>query len=684
MRLKHVLIGLAGLVVVVVGGGIIAVASIDFNEYRSTIADQVKQATGRDLKIAGDLNVGISLTPTVIVDDVSFANVAWGSRPEMATVNRFEAEMELLPLISGDIRVKRVVLKGADILLETDANGQGNWAFSEAGAAEQPTTAPESGETGKLPTVGKVTFEDVTITYKDGVAKKTQTVALQTFSAESAGAASPIALEVVADVNGSPVRATGSVGALSGILANQPLPIDIKAEAGGATVAAKGTVAQPAAGKGITIALTADGKSLADLTPLTGSPLPPLGPYSFSGNLSDAEGGYKVATMQLKMGTSDVSGDAAIALAGVKPKITATLASNLLDAKDFGIESAPAADTAPTASKSGDGRVFSDEPLPFDLLRAVDATIVFTGQKVIREPATLDGVAVDVDLADGKLTIAKIDAGITGGRLGVSGVVDGGAPQPAIALKLTSRGVEAGTLMQTFGQSAVLSGGKVDLDVDVNGQGQSVRQIMAGLSGRTDMQMGAGKINNRFAKIMLSDLFELVSSGGSADGSNLNCIVSKFDIAKGVATSKALVIDTKGATIVGSGKIMLDSEELNLQLDPSAKETSLAKLAIPINVGGTLASPSVRPDPAGIAKGATGAVAGAVSGGAGALTGLVTGDTSGGSAASAGGCSVAATTPATSATEAPNQEPAVSNSPAEQGTKKTKESVGKTLKGLLD
>src|SRR5262245_66589301 len=118
---------LAGLVVVVVCGAIIVVKSIDFNQYRSMIADQVKQATGRDLKIAGDLKVGISLTPTVAVDDVSFANAAWGSRPSMATVKRFEAEMELLPMISGDIRVKRVVLKGADILLETDAKGQGNW-----------------------------------------------------------------------------------------------------------------------------------------------------------------------------------------------------------------------------------------------------------------------------------------------------------------------------------------------------------------------------------------------------------------------------------------------------------------------------------------------------------------------------------------------------------------------------
>ncbi len=159
MRPKHVLIGLVVLVVVIIGGAFIAIQSIDFNEYRATIADQAKQATGRELKIAGTLDVGLSLTPTMTVDDVTFANASWGSRPEMATIKRFETELELIPLIFGDIKVNRVVLIGADILLETDGKGQNNWTFGEAGAAAQPELA--GGGTGKLPVVNKITFEDV-------------------------------------------------------------------------------------------------------------------------------------------------------------------------------------------------------------------------------------------------------------------------------------------------------------------------------------------------------------------------------------------------------------------------------------------------------------------------------------------------------------------------------------------
>jgi hypothetical protein len=247
--------------------------------------------------------------------------------------------------------------------------------------------------------------------------------------------------------------------------------------------------------------------------------------------------------------------------------------------------------------------------------------------------------------------------------------------------------------MNTLGQSAILSGGKMDTDVDIKGAGQSVRQIMAGLNGNVGLQMGAGKINNRFARIVLSDLFQLISTG-SADSSNLNCFVTQFDIAKGVATAKALALDTNGATINGSGKINLGSEKLAMHLDPTAKQTNLVRIAIPVNVGGTLASPSVTPDPGALVKGATGALVGTAEGGGdavGALTGLVTGGTGGGTAQpatapAAGGCGVtAAAAPAPAATTtAPAQQPATPEEAVEQEIEqKAKEGVNDAVKSLF-
>ena len=103
------------LVVVIVAAGVAGIAilsQMDFNQYKGLIAEEAKKATGRDLVIAGDLNLEISLTPAIAVDGVSFSNATWGSRPDMVTIKRFAAEVSLLPLLSGQVVVNRLLVEG--------------------------------------------------------------------------------------------------------------------------------------------------------------------------------------------------------------------------------------------------------------------------------------------------------------------------------------------------------------------------------------------------------------------------------------------------------------------------------------------------------------------------------------------------------------------------------------------
>ena len=51
------------LVVAVVVAGIAIIKSLDFNQYRGLIAEQVKAATGRDLTIDGDFKFGTVAQP---------------------------------------------------------------------------------------------------------------------------------------------------------------------------------------------------------------------------------------------------------------------------------------------------------------------------------------------------------------------------------------------------------------------------------------------------------------------------------------------------------------------------------------------------------------------------------------------------------------------------------------------
>jgi uncharacterized protein involved in outer membrane biogenesis len=631
MRIRTILIGIVVIVVGLFVTGYAILKSLDLNDYKDVLAEQVKQATGRDVTLGGNIELEVSFTPRLAVNDVTFSNAEWGTRPEMIKLERLEAVVDLIPLLSSEVRVNRFVLVGADVLLETDAEGNPNWSFPSADGSE--TTETTSGGTEYQISVDEVSVERALITYRDGRTGETQTVAIDTLSAAADSAAVPIALALAGSLNDSPVSVNGTIPSLNELQAGGEMPIDLKVEGGGATVTAKGVVSAAA----FDVTVTAAGQSLADLGALTGAELPAIGPYTLSAIITNPDGAYQLGDFNLKMGDSTLSGTASVALNGARPRIVADLQSTHLDLADFGVEPAPPADAAAsTPEGGGDGRIFPDDPLPLEGLRIADATIRFTGIEVIRAPQTLKNVAVDIVLENGRLTMNNIGADLAGGKLTVSGIVDASQNPAGISLKLVSNQIEAGSLLQTLGEAPIFTGGTVNLDVDVAGSGNSVRQIMASLGGTTNFEMGPGQIDNTFAKILLSDLFQLIVSGG-ANGSNLNCVVSRFSITGGVAESTALVVDTNGATILGGGTVDLRSEEPDIGLVPHAKQTNLANIAIPVRIRGTLADPSVAPDPSAMAEGVVSTVGGIGTGVFNALANVTgggsdTGDSAGGNA----------------------------------------------------
>src|SRR3954470_19285379 len=149
MRIRRVLTGAA----IVVVGGIAAlyaiIRSVDFNSYKDLVAQQVKAATGRELVLTGDVRVGISLTPHLEIEQVSFRNADWGTEPQMLKLEKLEADVALLPLLSSQIEIKRVRLIGAEILLETNKDGLGNWVMGQPQSGQAGSSAP-------LPRIGEV------------------------------------------------------------------------------------------------------------------------------------------------------------------------------------------------------------------------------------------------------------------------------------------------------------------------------------------------------------------------------------------------------------------------------------------------------------------------------------------------------------------------------------------------
>ena len=127
--LRAGLIVLAILVLAPVAALVLFAALFDPNAYKPQIAEAVKRATGRDLALNGPVRLKLALHPAIEARDVAFANIEGGSRPQMATLDRLDAQIALLPLLQRRLEIDRLVLVRPDILLETNAEGRPNWRF---------------------------------------------------------------------------------------------------------------------------------------------------------------------------------------------------------------------------------------------------------------------------------------------------------------------------------------------------------------------------------------------------------------------------------------------------------------------------------------------------------------------------------------------------------------------------
>ena len=101
MRWKWVLGIITVLILAVIVTLYIVLSSYDFNNLKPTITEAVRDATGRELTLGGDIELKIGLIPVLVVEDVRFQNASWGSRPEMAKIKRFELQVALIPSSPG-------------------------------------------------------------------------------------------------------------------------------------------------------------------------------------------------------------------------------------------------------------------------------------------------------------------------------------------------------------------------------------------------------------------------------------------------------------------------------------------------------------------------------------------------------------------------------------------------------
>jgi uncharacterized protein involved in outer membrane biogenesis len=589
---KHhpVLIGLGVVAALVV----LFVLFFDWNMLKHPIERRVTAATGRAFHIDGDLSVKLSLKPRITVDGLRLGNLPGAKTPEMASVQRLQLRLHLVPLVfKHDVVLSEVRVTKPDLLLERLGDGRENWVFPK-GKAEWPEIRDlEVGD-------GRFRFRDVKM--------DTDLAFDVTSGARGVDArVAPLQIDGKGKYRGNQVAVDGRIDSpLALAEKTRPYRIDLRAHAGATSATAKGTLAGLQL-HGFRLDFGLRGPSLDLLFPLLGIALPDTPPYRLQGLLTREERTWHYDDFTGKVGDSDLAGDASVRTGGKRPFLKADLVSKHLDLDDLNGflgappqvtagESATPEQRAEAAARAASTHVLPDRDFELAKLRNMDADVRLRAHHIETRKLPVETMDAHLYVDDAVLRLDPITFGVAGGTLGGKIRLDARKPRIASSATLHARGMDLAELFPGV-EVTKTSVGRVGGDLNLSGSGNSVAKMLGTSTGDVGLTMGRGRISNLLLELAGIDIAESLKFMIGKDRTvPIRCAFSQFTVKDGLMDTRRLAFDTTDTVVFGSGTVNLRDESLKLTLKPQPKDHSLLALRTTLLVDGSFKDPNVHPD----------------------------------------------------------------------------------------
>ncbi|MBE2260973.1 MAG: AsmA family protein [Rhodobacteraceae bacterium] len=127
-RTRHLLLVLAGLLLVVVGSA--SWLLLDRDRLRSALEAGISTLSDRPFHIDGEFDIRLGRVTTIRGSDVRWLNPAWSQQPDMLTVKKLSLSIDVLSLLKGPIVISDAQAEDARLLFEWNEEGQFNWQMT--------------------------------------------------------------------------------------------------------------------------------------------------------------------------------------------------------------------------------------------------------------------------------------------------------------------------------------------------------------------------------------------------------------------------------------------------------------------------------------------------------------------------------------------------------------------------
>jgi AsmA protein len=595
------LIVIVGVVVALLVGAVLILPQfLPTDLYRKQIETAATNALGREVKLTGQIHLSVIPRIEVRAGAATIANPrGFGDKP-FASMKELRAAVKLWPLFSSRVEIDEFTLVEPNIALVALENGQNNWTF-DLGAAKQAPKPDQNGVAFKGGALGDVSISNGQVTYDDQAAKKIQTLSKFDLKAAMKALDQPFDIKASGLLNDLPFDFSGTVQNPKAMLDKQSTGVEIALETRQAPAKASGDA------KLLDVAFKGDVKladaptysghlavsvpNLRQAAAVAGAMLPPGNVYRSFSLEGDASGGASdVSLKNAVVKFDDIAGKGEAALDfKAKPKLKATLSTNVIDATPYATASGAPADDKKTSGGWG------TDPIDLSPLKLADANLDLSAAGFKFQKFDFGPSAIAVALKDGRLVLNLKQTSLFNGKGGATVVADASGAVPQVALKANMAGLAVKPLLMAAANFNKADG-VGNLQIDVKGAGANLQALMSSLAGDGKFNLADGVLNGvdltalvKAAKTAFSTKSIPMNAIGANAQTKFSNLDGTFTMKDGVAVTQDLKINADQMTVTGSGALDVGGQKVALTLSPqfNSKSEGVNGFGLPIKFSGS-------------------------------------------------------------------------------------------------
>lgn len=571
--MRHMLVKIAATVFIL---SILAVPGIllawNAGLLRGTFNRFVSWQAGRPIEVRGALHLGLSGTsPRIEAADVIIGNPPWtqpGITAEVAALT-----MTVAPLLSKQTGLSLLKIDTAQLHLTRDSAGHANWQRVD------PDQSPGS----PLPMVRALQLANTHLTLADERLHLAYDGDLSILGPDSTQA---LQMEGSGTLNQRSVTFRLKGDALPSAVPGSPYAFEFDERSSGTHFTAHGALPQAFDLSMVDAEFDASGADLRDLYYLVGVSLPNTGAFHLHGRMLRRGSNTQFNDIKAASGQSDLQGQ--VSLSSQKSGRTLVhvdLSSTLLRLADVGLRAA-GRDPHPDAPP----RLFSDVQLITPVTRRVDATGKYSVRRLLLSRVEVSELSAPFTIERGLIKAPEVTGHFMGGNFVIHLSTDANPTPAHTRIDLTLTGLQLAQ-MPHKGEPPPLEG-PLQLQINAQGKGNTLHALAAAADGKLTARQLKGTMRASLAELTGLDLRGLgLTLTHSSREVSVRCAAADFDIHSGVMQATRLFIDTEPVFISGEGRVVLDSEALDLKLHGEPKGLRILRIKAPVLVNGTMLQP---------------------------------------------------------------------------------------------